>query len=132
MLNLDEKSLALTLSRLIATHKFIFLMNFAMFFIAILRYDMWQKVVMAAFFIYILYLHIRLSFDAFIMQDFSHERLEAQKFDSSLRTLGLAKNMRPADMKSRCKGAIGLYKKLVFASVFYLLLGLVLDMRYAY
>lgn len=132
MLNLDEKSLALTLSRFIATHKFIFLMNFAMFFIAILRYGMWQKVVMATLFIYVLYLHIRLSFDAFIMKDLGQERLEAQKFDSSLRALELAKNMRPADMKSRCKGATWLYKKLVFASVFYLLLGLVLDMRYAY
>ena len=57
------------------------------------------------------YLHVRLHFDALIFRDFAEGRLDFGKFDAALAELNLAsKPPKIRDMKSRCAGALRLYK----------------------
>ena len=57
------------------------------------------------------YLHVRLHFDALIFKDFADERLGQGEFDAALAELNLtSKPPKIRDMKSRCAGALRLYK----------------------
>ena len=57
------------------------------------------------------YLHIRLHFDSLIFKDFADERLGQSEFDAALLELNLtSKPPKIRDMKSRCAGALRLYK----------------------
>ena len=64
-----------------------------------------------AAFAVLFYLHVRLHFDALIFRDFAEGRLDCGKFDAALAEFNLAsKPPKIRDMKSRCAGAIRLYK----------------------
>ena len=64
-----------------------------------------------AAFAVLFYLHIRLLFDTLIFRDFAEGRLECGKFDAALLELNLtSKPPKIRDMKSRCAGALRLYK----------------------
>ena len=115
----DDRALALVTARFLATHRLFFLLN-------LLQLAVWLTIfthfaVIAGFltaFAGLLYLHVRLHFDALIFRDFAEGRLCCGKFDAALTELNLAsKPPKIRDMKSRCAGALRLYKLTVALTI---------------
>ena len=108
----DDRALALVTARFLATHRLFFLLNLLQ--LAVCLHIFANFAVIAGFltaFAGLFYLHIRLHFDALIFKDFADERLGCGKFDATLLELNLiSKPPKILDMKSRCAGAIRLYK----------------------
>ena len=108
----DDRALALVTARFLATHRLFFLLNLLQ--LAVCLHIFANFAVTAGFlavFAGLFYLHVRLHFDALIFKDFADERLGQGEFDSVLLELNLtSKPPKIRDMKSRCAGAIGLYK----------------------
>lgn len=108
----DDRALALVMARFLATHRLFFLLNLLQLAVCLSIFA--NFAVIAGFltaFAGLFYLHIRLHFDALIFKDFADERLGCGKFDAALLELNLT-NRPPKirDMKSRCAGALRLYK----------------------
>ena len=108
----DDRALALVTARFLATHRLLFLLNLLQLAVCLTIFT--HFAVIAGFltaFATLLYLHVRLHFDTLIFRDFADERLECGKFDAALLELNLAsKPLKIRDMKSRCAGALQLYK----------------------
>ena len=108
----DDRALALVTARFLATHRLFFLLNLLQ--LAVCLTIFMHFAVIAGFlaaFAGLLYLHVRLHFDALIFRDFAEGRLDFGKFDAALAELNLAsKPPKIRDMKSRCAGALRLYK----------------------
>ena len=108
----DDRALALVTARLLATHRLFFLLN--LFQLAVCLTIFTHFAVIAGFltaFAALFYLHVRLHFDTLIFRDFAEGRLERGKFDAALLELNLAsKPPKIRDTKSRCAGALRLYK----------------------
>ena len=106
----DDRALALVTARFLATHRLFFLLNLLAVCLRIFA----NFAVIAGFlaaFAALFYLHVRLHFDALIFKDFAEGRLDFGKFDAALAELNLAsKPPKIRDMKSRCAGALRLYK----------------------
>ncbi|MDO5046751.1 hypothetical protein [Campylobacter sp.] len=122
---MSKSSLALTTSQLINTHKIILLLNLIHAFIFWqYPHKIWQEFIFAALYIFIFYLHVRLYFDVKIFKEFANGMLSLERFDESLRTLGLVKQISfkdkksfiQRDMTSRCKGAMRLWFMLISVS----------------
>ena len=108
----DDRVLALVTARFLATHRLFFLLNLLQ--LAVCLTILTHFAVIAGFlaaFAGLLYLHVRLHFDALVFRDFAEGRLDCGKFDAALAELNLAsKPPKIRDMKSRCAGALRLYK----------------------
>ena len=108
----DDRALALVTARFLATHRLFFLLNLLQLAVCLTIFT--HFAVIAGFFAAfagLFYLHVRLHFDTLIFRDFADERLECGKFDAALLELNLAsKPLKIRDMKSRCAGALQLYK----------------------
>ncbi|EMG30036.1 hypothetical protein [Campylobacter showae] len=108
----DDRALALVTARFLATHRLFFFLNLLQLAVCLSIFA--NFVVVAGFltaFAVLFYLHIRLHFDALIFNDFADERLGQGKFDAALLELNLtSKPPKIRDMKSRCAGALRLYK----------------------
>ena len=108
----DDRALALVTARFLATHRLFFLLNLLQLAVCLTIFT--NFAVIAGFltaFAALLYLHVRLYFDALIFRDFAEGRLDCGKFDVALAELNLAsKPPKIRDMKSRCAGALRLYK----------------------
>ena len=108
----DDRALALVTARFLATHRLFFLLNLLQLAVCLTIFT--RFAVIAGFFAAfagLFYLHVRLHFDTLIFRDFADERLECGKFDAALLELNLAsKPLKIRDMKSRCAGALQLYK----------------------
>ena len=108
----DERALALVTARLLATHSLLFLLNLLQLAVCLMIFTNFAVVagILAAF-AGLFYLHVRLHFDALIFKDFADERLGQGEFDAALAELNLtSKPPKIRDMKSRCAGALRLYK----------------------
>ena len=108
----DDRALALVTARLLATHRLLFLLNLLQLAVCLMIFTNFAVVagILAAF-AGLFYLHVRLHFDALIFKDFADERLGQSEFDSALLELNLtSKPPKIRDMKSRCAGALRLYK----------------------
>ena len=108
----DDRALALVTARLLATHRLLFLLNLLQLAVCLMIFTNFAVVagILAAF-AGLFYLHVRLHFDALIFKDFAEGRLDCGKFDAALTELNLAsKPPKIRDMKSRCAGALRLYK----------------------
>ena len=108
----NDRALALVAARFLATHRLFFFLNLLQLAVCLRIFA--NFAVIAGFltaFAGLFYLHIRLHFDALIFKDFADERLGQGKFDAALLELNLtSKPPKIRDMKSRCAGAIRLYK----------------------
>ena len=108
----NDRALALVTARFLATHRLFFLLNLLQLAVCLRIFA--NFVVVAGFlaaFARLFYLHVRLHFDSLIFKDFAEGRLEYGKFDAALTGLNLtSKPPKIRDMKSRCAGAIRLYK----------------------
>ncbi len=108
----NDRALALVTARFLATYRLFFLLNLLQ--LAVCLHVFANFAVIAGFltaFAVLFYLHVRLHFDTLIFRDFAEGRLECGKFDAALLELNLtSKPPKIRDMKSRCAGAIGLYK----------------------
>lgn len=108
----DDRSLALVTARFLATHRLFFLLNLLQLAVCLTIFT--HFAVIAGFltaFVVLFYLHVRLHFDMLIFRDFAEGRLGQGKFDAALAELNLAsKPLKIRDMKSRCAGALRLYK----------------------
>ena len=108
----DDRALALVTARFLATHRLFFLLNLLQ--LAVCLHVFANFAVIAGFlavFAGLFYLHVRLYFDTLIFRDFAEGRLECGKFDAALLELNLtSKPPKIRDMKSRCAGALRLYK----------------------
>ena len=108
----DDRALALVAARLLATHRLFFLLNLLQLAVCLTIFT--NFAVIAGFltaFAGLFYLHVRLHFDTLIFRDFAEGRLGCGKFDAALAELNLAsKPPKIRDMKSRCAGALRLYK----------------------
>ena len=108
----DDRALALVTARFLATHRLFFLLNLLQLAVCLTIFT--HLAVIAGFlaaFVGLFYLHVRLHFDALIFRDFAEGRLDCGKFDAALAALNLAsKPPKIRDMKSRCAGALRLYK----------------------
>ena len=108
----DDRALALVTARLLATHRLFFLLNLLQ--LAVCLHIFANFAVIAGFlaaFAGLFYLHVRLHFDTLIFKDFADERLGQGEFDAALAELNLtSKPPKIRDMKSRCAGALRLYK----------------------
>lgn len=108
----DDRALALVTARFLATHRLFFLLNLLQLPVCLTIFT--HFAVIAGFltaFAALFYLHVRLHFDTLIFRDFAERRLDCGKFDAALAELNLAsKQPKIRDMKSRCAGAIRLYK----------------------
>lgn len=108
----DDRALALVTARFLATHRLFFLLNLLQLAVCLTIFT--HFAVIAGFltaFAGLFYLHVRLHFDALIFRDFAEGRLDCDKFDAALAALNLAsKPPKIRDMKSRCAGALRLYK----------------------
>ena len=108
----DDRALALVTSRFLATHRLFFLLNLLQLVVCLRIFA--NLAVIAGFlaaFAGLFYLHVRLHFDTLIFRDFAEGRLECGKFDAALLELNLtSKPPKIRDMKSRCTGALWLYK----------------------
>ena len=108
----NDRALALVAARFLATHRLFFFLNLLQLAVCLRIFA--NFAVIAGFltaFAGLFYLHIRLHFDALIFKDFADERLGCGKFDAALLELNLtSKPPKIRDMKSRCAGAIRLYK----------------------
>ena len=108
----DDRALALVTARFLATHRLFFLLNLLQLAVCLTIFT--RFAVIAGFltaFAGLFYLHVRLHFDTLIFRDFADGRLDCGKFDAALAELNLtSKPPKIHDMKSRCAGAIRLYK----------------------
>lgn len=108
----DDRALALVTARFLATHRLFFLLNLLQLAVCLTIFT--HFAVIAGFltaFAGLFYLHVRLYFDTLIFRDFAEWRLDCDKFDAALAELNLAsKPPKIRDMKSRCAGALRLYK----------------------
>ena len=108
----DDRALALVTARFLATHRLFFLLNLLQLAVCLTIFT--RFAVIAGFltaFAGLFYLHVRLHFDTLIFRDFAERRLDCGKFDAALAELNLtSKPPKIHDMKSRCAGAIRLYK----------------------
>ena len=108
----DDRALALVTARFLATHRLFFLLNLLQLAVCLRIFANFAVVAgfLAAFAV-LFYLHIRLHFDSLIFRDFADERLGQGEFDAALLELNLtSKPPKIRDMKSRCAGALRLYK----------------------
>lgn len=108
----DDRALALVTARFLATHRLFFLLNLLQLAVCLTIFT--HLAVIAGFltaFAGLFYLHVRLYFDTLIFRDFADGRLDCGKFDATLAELNLtSKPPKIRDMKSRCVGALRLYK----------------------
>jgi len=108
----EDRVLALVTARFLATHRLFFLLNLLQLTVCLTIFT--HFAVIAGFltaFAALFYLHVRLHFDTLIFRDFAEGRLDCGKFDAALTELNLAsKPPKIRDMKSRCAGALRLYK----------------------
>ena len=108
----DDRALALVAARFLATHRLFFLLNLLQLAVCLSIFTNFAVIAgFLAAFAALLYLHVRLHFDALIFKDFAEGRLGCGKFDAALTELNLAsKPPKIRDRKSRCAGALRLYK----------------------
>ena len=108
----DDRVLALVAARFLATHRLFFLLNLLQLAVCLTIFTHFAVIAgFLAAFAALFYLHVRLHFDALIFKDFAEGRLDCGKFDAALAELNLAsKPPKIRDMKSRCAGALRLYK----------------------
>ena len=108
----NDTTLALVTARFLATHRLFFLLNLLQFAVCFTIFTHFAVIAgFLAAFAALLYLHVRLHFDALVFRDFAEGRLDCGKFDAALAELNLAsKPPKIRDMKSRCAGALRLYK----------------------
>ena len=108
----DDKALALVAARFLATHRLFFLLNLLQLAVCLRIFANFAVIAgFLAAFAGLFYLHVRLHFDMLIFRDFAVGRLGCGKFDAALTELNLAsKPPKIRDMKSRCVGALRLYK----------------------
>ena len=108
----DDRALALVAARFLATHRLFFLLNLLQLAVCLSIFTNFAVIAgFLAAFAALFYLHVRLYFDALIFRDFAEGRLDCGKFDVALAELNLAsKPPKIRDMKSRCAGALRLYK----------------------
>lgn len=108
----NDRALALVTARFLATHRLFFLLNLLQ--LAVCLHVFANFAVIAGFlavFAGLFYLHVRLYFDTLIFRDFADNRLGQGEFDAGLLELNLtSKPPKICDMKSRCAGALRLYK----------------------
>ena len=108
----NDTALALVTARFLATHRLFFLLNLLQLAVCLRIFANFAVVAgfLAAFAV-LFYLHVRLHFDTLIFKDFAEGRLDCGKFDAALLELNLTSKLpKIRDMKSRCAGAIRLYK----------------------
>ena len=108
----NDRALALVMARFLATHRLFFFLNLLQLAVCLCIFANFAVIAgFLAVFAGLFYLHVRLYFDTLIFRDFADERLGQGEFDAGLLELNLAsKPPKIRDMKSRCIGAIGLYK----------------------
>ena len=108
----DDRALALVTARFLATHRLFFLLNLLQLAVCLTIFTHFAVIAgFLAAFAELFYLHVRLHFDTLIFRDFAEGRLDCGKFDAALAELNLAsKPPKIRDMKSRCAGALQLYK----------------------
>ena len=108
----DDRVLALVTARFLATHRLFFLLNLLQLAVCLTIFTHFAVITgFLTAFAALFYLHVRLHFDALIFRDFAEGRLGCGKFDAALAELNLAsKPPKIRDMKSRCAGALRLYK----------------------
>ena len=108
----DDRVLALVAARFLATHRLFFLLNLLQLAVCLRIFANFAVIAgFLAAFAALFYLHVRLHFDALIFKDFADERLGQGEFDSALTELNLTSKLpKIRDMKSRCAGALQLYK----------------------
>ncbi|MFC2572551.1 MAG: hypothetical protein ACFNUU_09210 [Campylobacter sp.] len=108
----NDTALALVTARFLATHRLFFLLNLLQLAVCLTIFTHFAVITgFLAAFTALFYLHIRLHFDTLIFRDFAEGRLDYGKFDAALAELNLAsKPPKIRDMKSRCAGALRLYK----------------------
>ena len=116
----DDRVLALVTARFLATHRLLFLLNLLQLAVCLTIFT--HFAVIAGFltaFAGLFYLHVRLHFDTLIFKDFAEGRLCCGKFDAALAELNLAsKPPKIRDIKSRCAGALRLYKLTAALTIF--------------
>ena len=126
----EDRALALVTARFLATHRLFFLLNLLQLAVCLTIFT--HFAVIAGFltaFAGLFYLYVRLYFDTLIFRDFAEGRLDFGKFDAALAELNLAsKPPKIRDMKSRCAGALRLYKSTAALSLALILAALA--MRY--
>ena len=100
------------MARFLATHRLFFFLNLLQLAVCLCIFANFAVIAgFLAVFAGLFYLHVRLYFDTLIFRDFADERLGQGEFDAGLLELNLtSKPPKIRDMKSRCIGAIGLYK----------------------
>ena len=108
----NDRALALVTARFLATHRLFFFLNLLQLAVCLCIFANFAVIAgFLAVFAGLFYLHVRLYFDTLIFRDFADERLGQGEFDAGLLELNLtSKPPKIRDMKSRCIGAIGLYK----------------------
>lgn len=108
----DDRALALVTARFLATHRLFFLLNLLQLAVCLRIFANFAVIAgFLAAFAGLFYLHVRLYFDTLIFRDFAEGRLDCGKFDAGLLELNLtSKPPKIRDMKSRCAGALQLYK----------------------
>nr|WP_314392542.1 hypothetical protein [uncultured Campylobacter sp.] len=108
----NDTALALVTARFLATHRLFFLLNLLQLAVCLTIFTHFAVITgFFAAFAGLFYLHVRLHFDTLIFRDFAEGRLDCGKFDAALLELNLAsKPPKIRDMKSRCAGALQLYK----------------------
>ena len=108
----NDRALALVMARFLATHRLFFFLNLLQLAVCLCIFANFAVIAgFLAVFAGLFYLHVRLYFDTLIFRDFADERLGQGEFDAGLLELNLtSKPPKSRDMKSRCIGAIGLYK----------------------
>ena len=108
----DYRALALVTARFLATHRLFFLLNLLQLAVCLRIFANFAVIAgFLAAFAGLFYLHVRLRFDALIFKDLVDERLGQGEFDAALAELNLAsKPPKIRDIKSRCTGALRLYK----------------------
>ena len=126
----NDTALALVTARFLATRRLFFFLNLLQLAVCLTIFT--HFAVIAGFFAAfagLFYLHVRLHFDTLIFRDFADGRLDCGKFDAALAELNLtSKPPKIRDMKSRCAGALRLYK--LTAALSLALVLAVLAMRY--
>ena len=108
----NDRALALVMARFLATHRLFFFLNLLQLAVCLCIFANFAVIAgFLAVFAGLFYLHVKLYFDTLIFRDFADERLGQGEFDAGLLELNLtSKPPKIRDMKSRCIGAIGLYK----------------------
>ena len=108
----DDRALALVTARFLATHRLFFFLNLLQLAVCLCIFANFAVIAgFLAVFAGLFYLHVRLHFDALIFKYFAEGRLDCGKFDAALLELNLtSKPPKIRDMKSRCAGALRLYK----------------------